>query len=187
MPAIATPHHRVSVATAHIHDELDSVADASVWSMDEQETGQVLVALARAEARLTELKARVAAHADDIHVGSEVAASSAANWLAHETKQTRAATHRTMRLGHSLDARPQTREALAAGTVCEEQARVMIAAVDRVPVEYRDRAEATSSPRPPITTPRHCGCSARDSSRSSTLLPPTPPKRRSSNAKSERP
>ena len=141
MSAIATPHHRVSVATAHIHAELDSVADASVWSMGEQETGQTLCELARARAKLAELEARVAAHADEIHVGSEVAASSAANWLAHETKQTRAATSRTVRLGHDLDAHPQTKEALAAGTVCEEQARVIFDAVDRVPAEYRDRAE----------------------------------------------
>ena len=47
--------------------------------MDEAETGDTLIALARAEAKLAELKARVAAHADDIHVGQEVAASSAAN------------------------------------------------------------------------------------------------------------
>ena len=91
MTAIATPRHRVSVATAHIHAELDAVADASVWSMDATETAATLIALQRAEARVTELKARVAAHADDLHVGADKGASSAAAWLAHETSTTRAA------------------------------------------------------------------------------------------------
>ena len=40
MTAIATPRHRVSVATAHVHAELDTVADASVWSMDAAETAR---------------------------------------------------------------------------------------------------------------------------------------------------
>ena len=48
MTAIATPHHRVSVATAHVREELASVADASVWSMDESETAATLVELSRA-------------------------------------------------------------------------------------------------------------------------------------------
>src|SRR5690349_11978689 len=141
MTAIATPRHRVSVAVARIHDELDVVADSSVWSMDASETAATLVRLSRAKARIVELEARVAAHADDLHLGQDVAASSAANWLAHETKQTRAETNRTVKLGHDLDAHPRTRESLANGAVCEEQARVIIQAVDRLPAEAHVRAE----------------------------------------------
>jgi len=146
MTAIATPRHRVSVATAHVHDELDAVSDASVWSMDEAETGQTLIALARAKARLSELEARVAAHADEIHVGSDVAASSAANWLAHQTKQTRAEANSTVRLGHALEDHSFTRDALASGGVCVEQARVIVDAVDRLPdhvdADLKMKAEA---------------------------------------------
>ncbi|MGB0101052.1 MAG: DUF222 domain-containing protein [Nocardioides sp.] len=133
MSAIAIPHHRISVATAHVHAELDTVSDASVWSMDAVETGHTLVALERAEARLVELKARVAAHADDLHVGQEVGASSAANWLAHETRATRPAAHGSVRLGHDLEAHSLTRDALAAGDVVAEQARVIIRWVDKLP------------------------------------------------------
>ena len=135
MTAIATPRHRVSVATAHVHAELDAVADASVWSMDATEAGQTLVALERAEARILELKARVAAHADTIHVGAEVGASSAANWLAHQTKATRAAAYGAVRLGHDLEAHPSTRDALAAGEIGVEQARVVVRWVDRLPAD----------------------------------------------------
>ncbi|MGY2700902.1 DUF222 domain-containing protein [Nocardioides sp. HB32] len=133
MTAIATPRHRVSVATAHVHAELDAVADASVWSMDPVETGQTLVALQRAEARLVELKARVAAHAEDAGVGREVGASSAANWLAHETKATRAAAYAAVRLGRDLEAHRPTRDALAAGRVLADQARVVIRWVEDLP------------------------------------------------------
>lgn len=133
MTAIATPRHRVSVATAHLHAELDAVAEASVWSMDAAETGQTLVALERAEARLTELKSRVAAHADDLHMGQDVGASSAANWLAHQTRATRAAAYCTVRLGHDLGAHRATRDALAAGDLVTEQAKVIIRWVDQLP------------------------------------------------------
>jgi hypothetical protein len=142
MTAIATPRHRVSVATAHVHAELDEVRDASVWSMDAAETAATLVALDRAEAKLAELKARVAAHADDLHLGHEVGASSAANWLAHRTKQTRAETNRAVRLGHDLDTHPATRDALAGGQLCVDQARVILRWVDEIPADLRARAEA---------------------------------------------
>ncbi|WP_460829180.1 HNH endonuclease [Nocardioides hungaricus] len=146
MTAIATPRHRVSVAAAHVHAELDTVADASVWSMDATETAATLVALERAMARLVELEARVAAHADDVGVGQDVGASSAANWLAHETKATRSSAFQNVRLGHDLEQHPLTREALAAGEVLVEQARVIIRWVDRLPetvdAPTRENAEA---------------------------------------------
>ncbi|MBB3044802.1 HNH endonuclease signature motif containing protein [Nocardioides soli] len=146
MTAIATPRHRVSVATAHVHAELDAVAGVSVWSMDATEAGQTLIELERAEARIVELKARVAAHADTIHVGEEVGASSAANWLAHQTKTTHAAAYGAVRLGHDLEQHSLTREALAAGDIDVERARVVVRWVDRLPadlgVETRARAEA---------------------------------------------
>ena len=79
MTAMATPRHRVSVATAQMRDLAAEVADASVWSMSAEEAGATLLDLTRLEAQVVELKARVGAHADDLHVGSDVGASSAAN------------------------------------------------------------------------------------------------------------
>src|SRR6478752_8329685 len=98
MTAMTTPHHQVASATAHLRDIADGVVDASVWSMTAGETAATLVELTRLEAQVTELKARVAAHAHHLHVGREVGSSSAANWLAHETKATRAAAHAAIRL-----------------------------------------------------------------------------------------
>jgi len=145
MTAIATPHHRVSVATAHVHAELDAVADAPVWSMDPAETAATLQALVRAEARVAELTARVAAHADEVGVGAEGAAASTGTWLAVQTRQTRSAAHATVKLGRTLEEHEPTRAALAAGDICVDQARVILRWVDDLPddldQELRRRAE----------------------------------------------
>ncbi|MDF1604552.1 HNH endonuclease signature motif containing protein [Nocardioides sp. YIM 152315] len=114
--------------------------------MDAAETGTTLVELTRLAAQISELQARVAAHADDLHIGSDVGASSAANWLAHETKATRAEAHRAVRFGHDLEQHSLTRDALAAGDVVVEQARVILRWVDRLPTDLgadvREKAEA---------------------------------------------
>ncbi|MFC5493432.1 HNH endonuclease [Nocardioides caricicola] len=111
--------------------------------MDAAETADTLVALTRAEAKLAELKARVAAHADDLHVGQEVGASSAATWLAHTTNTTRPVAAGTVKLGHSLEQHPLTRDALAHGEVLADQARVIIHAVDQLSDDVdTERAEA---------------------------------------------
>ena len=71
--------------------------------------------LTRASARLAELELRVAAHAESIEVGEATGATSTANWWAHQTRQTRAETHRKVSLGTALSERDATRIALAAG------------------------------------------------------------------------
>ncbi|MFC6342519.1 DUF222 domain-containing protein [Nocardioides hankookensis] len=114
------------MAVAHAHTELDAVADASTWSMDVAETASTLV-------EVTRLEARVAMHADEIEVGDTAGATTTANWLAHETKQTRPSAHRTVRFGYQLDTHPQVRTALAAGDLLADQAGVIIDAVTKLP------------------------------------------------------
>ncbi|WP_231496232.1 HNH endonuclease signature motif containing protein [Nocardioides sp. URHA0032] len=130
---MTTPRHRVSVAVSRMRGAADAVVDASVWSMDAVETAGTLVELTRLEAQVSELKARVAAHAEELHVGQNVGASSAASWLAHETKATRAAAYAAVRLGRDLEAHRPTRDALAAGRVLADQARVVIRWVEDLP------------------------------------------------------
>ena len=146
MTAMTTPRHRVSAATAQMRGLADAVADASVWSMDESETASTLVELTRLIDQATELQARVAAHADDLHVGQDAGASSAANWLAHETRTTRAAAHAAVRLGRDLEAHPATRDALAAGDLHADQARVVVRSLEDLPDtigrELVEKAEA---------------------------------------------
>jgi uncharacterized protein DUF222 len=144
MSAQTTPRHRVTVATAQMRDAAASVADASVWSMDATETARTLVEITRLEAQLAAIRSRVAAHAEFVGVGDEIAASSTAAWLAHETKQTRPAAHGTVKLGHELEAHPATRDALATAAVCEDQARAIIRAVDALPDDVDTDLRATA-------------------------------------------
>jgi Domain of unknown function (DUF222) len=133
MTTQTAPRHRVSAATAQMRACADTVVDASVWSMDTAETAATLVELTRLDAQVAELRARVAAHADDLRVGDDVGATSTANWLAHQIRLTRPAAHRAVRFGHDLEHHPLVRDALAAGAVLAEQARVIITAVEHLP------------------------------------------------------
>src|SRR3954464_7864527 len=123
MTAMATPRHRVSVAVAHSHAALDAVSDASVWSMDAAETTTTLIALTRLKAQVAELEARVAEHADDEAVDA---------W-AHRTRQTKPVVLGQVRLGQALVTRGHVRDALAAGDLVVEQAKVIVTALDQLP------------------------------------------------------
>ena len=115
MTAMTTPHHQVATATARMRGIADEVVDASVWSMNTAETASTLLELIRLEAQVVELQARVAMHADEIHVGTETGATSTATWLAHTTRQTRTAAYRTVHLGYDLNTHDLVRDGLAHG------------------------------------------------------------------------
>lgn len=139
--------HAVARCADALLGALDGVATTPAWSMTAAEQREALVALTAAQARLTELRLRVLAAAEKNDVGADTAASSAAAWLAHRTKETRARTGSDLRLAEHLDsAFETTRAALARGRLNEEQARVIVRAVldlpDRVPAHDRGRAEA---------------------------------------------
>ncbi len=143
MTAMVTdaPRHLVSRTVAAIDAQFDDVSDASLWSMSAEETAATLAKLTRVVTRAQELELRVAGHAKEAGVGDSAGATSTANHWAHITHQTRTEAHRKMRLAKALATRPALRAALAAGDVLLEQGRVIAAAVDAVPAEYRDRAE----------------------------------------------
>ena len=133
MTAMTTPRHQVASATAQLRDVADSLVEASVWSMDAAETASTLVELTRLESQVVELRSRVAAHADELQVGSEVGATSTANWLAHATKETRPVAARTVRLGYDLATHDLVRDALAQGDLRVDQAKVILGAVNELP------------------------------------------------------
>ena len=53
---------------------------------------------------MAELKLRVAAHGERNQIGDDAGATSTANWWAHQTKATRTAAHRDVKLAKALDA-----------------------------------------------------------------------------------
>jgi hypothetical protein len=143
MTAIAHHPHPVTRVLAAVRDELTSVADVPMWSMDPDETTAAIDDLQRAEAQLAELKSRLLAHATQIDVPG---ATSSANWHAHRTRTTRPLAHRTMRLAHGLETHDLTRKALAEGRVHVEQAEAILRALTELPAdldpETTARAEA---------------------------------------------
>ena len=162
MTAMTTPRHRVASATAQMRAVADAVVDASVWSMDPRETGHTLVELSPAEssgrrARRPGSRPTPTTSAS----GEEVGATSAANWLAHQTRQTRKAAHAAVRLGHDLETHPLTRDALATGELLVEQAQVVVGAVDALPDDldssWSPRRRRSWSSRPRTSTPGRCG------------------------------
>ena len=132
--------HPVAAAVACVHEALDAVADAPVWSLSEAEAGAALLDLGAEIDRLQELRLRVAAHAHSVEVGDAVGATSTANWWAHQSRLTRPETHRLMRLARALDNghHDGVRSALGAGRIHLDQAQVIVEAVEDLPEDFVD-------------------------------------------------
>ncbi len=127
--------HPITVAAGQIHELLDTLIEASTWSMGDEETRATLRELTRAEARVAELKLRVAVHGATNRIGEDTGASSTATWWAHHTRQTRTTVHRDLELARALetDRHEPVRAALASGEVVVDQAAVIVRAVDALP------------------------------------------------------
>jgi hypothetical protein len=131
---------------ARVHQVLDDLTDIPAWSMTAAEQRTALVDLARAEARVSELRLRVLAAADRNDIAAESAATSTTAWLASHTGITRGEAHADLRLARALDGDFQlTRRALAAGHLNQAQAHVIVRAVGALPPgidsTLRERAE----------------------------------------------
>ncbi|HET7355537.1 MAG TPA: DUF222 domain-containing protein [Nocardioidaceae bacterium] len=113
---------------------LDRVEAASCVSMSEGEAAEAVLALTAAQARVAELRLRTLAAADERDVATQDASASTGAWLAGRTRQTRPGAHADVKLAKALGGEFEaTRTALAAGTVIEEQARVIVRAVRALP------------------------------------------------------
>ncbi len=103
--------------------------------MDADETTATLDQLTALTAQVAELQARLLHHAERIEVAGRSGATSTANWLAHQTRTTRPAAHRVMRLAEGLEDHDLTRTALAEGSIHVEQAEVILRAIAELPKE----------------------------------------------------
>ncbi|MGZ8738213.1 MAG: DUF222 domain-containing protein, partial [Nocardioides sp.] len=123
---------------------MDRLEETPAWSMTPEEQRTALVEIARAEARMAELKLRVYVSADRNEVGADSGATSTPAWLAHATKTTSASCHRDLHLAMKLDDRFEvTRGALAAGAIDVEKAAIVTAAVEALTNEYDDLPAGT--------------------------------------------
>jgi hypothetical protein len=135
MSELVTPQHRVGAATARMREVVGSVADAPVWSMDAAEAHETLVELTRLEAQVAELKLRVAEHAASVD-------PDAAHRWAVATAQTKPGAIGQVGLAQALATRSRVREALAAGEMGAESARVIVRALERLPRDLGPEAVA---------------------------------------------
>jgi hypothetical protein len=136
--------HPISAALSAIDAELDGVQHAPAWSMSDDDTRRALVRATRIAARVAALELKVAAHADRNRVGDASGATSAGVWWANASRMTQAEAARKVKLARALEEHEPVGEALAAGDILVDQARVITDAVDALPdtvqAEVRTRA-----------------------------------------------
>lgn len=142
----AVGEHPIPAALSRIEAALDEVADTNPAYLTPEAKGAALTRLARAESRLTELRLRVLADADDL--AATTGARDAAAWYAHATHTRPEDARADHRLARALDRRhPHLAHALAGGQVNPAQARVIHIALtritDHVDPEVLTRAETT--------------------------------------------
>lgn len=127
--------HPVIRAVAGAHALLDELAGLPVWSLGAAESAAALVEVSRLRSRVHELELRLARQAEAVDVAGERGASSTANWWAHETRSSRPEAHRLTRLATGLERWTLVGDALAAGAVNCEQARVVVHALEELPTD----------------------------------------------------
>jgi hypothetical protein len=114
---------------------LDRLLDIPAWSVDEEAAALALVEASVLRAKAEAVELRFAALADGFGVGIREGAASTADWWAHTRKLSRVEARRRMALARRLDGdREAVGDALAAGDLDTEQARVVADAVDALPV-----------------------------------------------------
>jgi len=162
-----TGQHPATSTIAAVAQLLHEVADLGLWTLGSAETETNLTALAQLRHQITELELRHARHADRLDLGSAAGAADTSSHWANQTRQTRRDAKRRLGLAHALDHDHEpVRTAMAAGTVSEEQAVVIVKGVDALPVEHRRKAEA-----------HLIGCAQHQPRRRTAALPPPPLRR----------
>lgn len=123
------------VFSGRLHACLDELADTEPWSMTPSETAETIVELRRAQAKLAAAEARLLAHAERLDLAQHHHATSTEAWFRGELRVTARDAKRTVAFAKALEtgAYPTTVEALGAGELHAEQARVIVASIDALP------------------------------------------------------
>ena len=139
------PRHVVSRAVAGAQSQVLSVAEASLWSLSPQESGEALAELGRLGAMVAELELRVAEHAHGLQVGEGRGATSTASWWAHATRQSRPVAHRKMRLALAWGRSAGLRGGWGAGVVRLAPAPVIAVALEALPADLSPATRAAAA------------------------------------------
>ena len=95
--------HPLADLGVRLNGVLDRLVDVPAWSMTAAEQRTALVDLARAQARMEEVRLRVLAAGDRADVAGDTAATSTSAWLAHETRVPPSQAHRDVHLAAASD------------------------------------------------------------------------------------
>jgi hypothetical protein len=125
--------HPVLDFAHRLDSRLDDLVDTPLWSLTPGEQREALALLDRNQAKLDAFKLRLLAEADASGATTARGDGSAADWLAHQTRQTRRQTRADLRLGKKLEQYDVLGAALDSGAVNTAQARVIVTALDRLP------------------------------------------------------
>ncbi|MCW2784561.1 MAG: hypothetical protein JWP74_1078 [Marmoricola sp.] len=116
-------------------EALKDASGANAWTMTPRELGDALPRMTRLIAAMTEVQLRELVEADRHSIGNETGFTNTALWWAHETGQTKPAAIGALKLGQWLEQHETTRAAMGAGGVLADQAKVIIHAIDALPVD----------------------------------------------------
>jgi len=126
--------HPVLACADAIEGALKDAADVHVVFMDPGDKRSALLRLARLEARLTALRLRLMAAADDVALAE--GARDVAALMTHHTRGDSGANRRDLALAEALDRRwPGVAAGLSAGHLNLAQAQVVTRALDELPSE----------------------------------------------------
>ncbi len=126
--------HPIASAVAQIRTILTDLVEVPEWSMSDRELAATVTAVGQLRAQSTALELRLAHAAGTRSLGTEVGAADTGIWWANQTRQTRRAAKGRLKLAGVLDQHQTTQRAMASGAVAEDQAAVIVTAVDQLPV-----------------------------------------------------
>src|SRR6478609_5373594 len=124
--------HPIAAAVACLHAQLDDL-HATFWTMTAQDLAATLPALTRLRQRVTSLELSTAHAANTIGLGTEIGAADTGAYWANTTRQPKGIAKHRLKLAAALDKHETTRVAMAEGRVAEDQAAVIIEAVEQLP------------------------------------------------------
>ena len=129
-------------ALAVIDEALTTCLAVPLWARSADEVVGYLDRVQVLEQRLAGLKLRLVREVDSLGVPQKQGASSTVSWLRDRHRVSGGAAKRSVDLARALDRDvPAVAEALDAGAVNVEQARIIAATVDRVPGTVKGKAE----------------------------------------------
>src|SRR5262245_50858517 len=125
-----------------VHQALDDLVSSATWSLTVAERAAEVAGLVRLVDRVQARLFALIAEADRVGLAADVGAASTTGWVRAVTGLTGAESTRLVRKAATVEAHPETLEALAKGELHVEQALVIAAAVDALPAEVADHADA---------------------------------------------